>query len=122
MRASLPDYHAFDRRTASRTRFTRSLVDAKVVLKFAPTVYPIDTGAVASDSALQGISYPLPECLDLIRLEGIAASKGVDACAVQSFIGVNVAETRQKGLVEQQGFNASFPLVQVFHQTFPGEA
>ena len=82
MRASLPDYHAYDRRAASRTSFTNSLVDAKVVLKITPAVDPIDTGAVVAYSALQRVSNTLPECLDFIRLERIAAPQGMDTGSV----------------------------------------
>ena len=88
---ALIDEDAFDRLTTYQARLSGPLINAEVVLKITPAIDPVDAGAVVIQSPMEGITDSLPECLDLILVQAVAASQWMEPCQVQCFVGVDVS-------------------------------
>ena len=56
MCAALPYYYTLHRCSANGTRLTGALVDAKIILKIAAPVDPINACAVPQDSLIQHLA------------------------------------------------------------------
>lgn len=93
-----------DGRAAVEARFSGAVVDAKVVLMFAAAIYPINAGAVVFDGRIQGLADASPQGAGFGLGECIAAPLRMQAGAVQRFVGVNVADPGDDGLIEQECF------------------
>ena len=104
MRPTLSDRDALDGRTTNRTGIACALVNAEVLLKITSAVDPIDTGSLAMDTILQYLADAGPQSFGLFTGNGVGDHQGMQTSQMESFIGVDISQPGDEGLVEQQGF------------------
>ncbi len=102
MGTALANYDAHDLGAANRAGFTCASINAKMVLEISAPVNPIDAGPVAGDTMLKHLADALQQAPSLIFCKGIGKGQGVQLCQVQSFIGIDISQPRQEGLVKQK--------------------
>ena len=90
VRAALTDSSALNGSTATWTGVIGLLVDAKVILKIATAVDPVDAGAVVLDSESQGCPNGLQKFCRVLEGERIAGPQGVEVGSEKGFIRVDV--------------------------------
>ena len=103
--ASLPYNDTLYESATLRAGFAGSLVDPEIILKFTASVNPVDAGAIPLDALLQYLANAPPQSFRLIDVKRIGYRQGVDLGKMQGFIGVNIPQPGDKGLVKQQGFD-----------------
>jgi hypothetical protein len=109
MRPALSHEDATDARAADRTGLARALVDPEVILKLTAPIHPVDARPVVSQPATKRRADPPPKPADLLIAEPVAAPERVEAGPVQRLIGIDVAETGDKSLIEQEGLESPRP-------------
>ena len=78
-------------------------------------------GAPGSDADLKHGHESLSKRLQLPHFETASRSEGLDACAEEAFIGVNVADSGNKCLVEKCGLDRSAAPLESLFQIGAGE-
>jgi hypothetical protein len=104
MRPALPYYYTLYRRAANGTGLTGALVDAKIILKIAAAVDPVDAGAIAADALFQDVTDSLQQAGCLCLIHEVGRSQRMKSRQMQGFIRVNITQSCQKALVEQKRF------------------
>ena len=112
MGAALPQGGALDDCSTPVTRLTIPLVDLKMVLKITPTVNPIDAGAVSFDPLEKHLPDGCQQNRGLLLIQRACPGLRVDSGREQAFIGVDITQTGNEGLIQQQRFDRAFVLVQ----------
>jgi hypothetical protein len=101
MRPTLTHNDALDFRPANRAGLTLPAVDPKMILKVAAAVNPVNAGAVSTDAFLKHLADGHPKARSFFLAHPVRACQRVETGQVQRFIGINVTQTGQEGLVEQ---------------------
>jgi len=104
MGAALADNPACNRRATFRAGLAAAAISPEVILKTPPAVNPVNAGAVAADALLQYRANGVQQAGGIFAAEQMGRGERVQAGKVQGFIGVDVAQSGDKRLVEQQGF------------------
>src|SRR6185312_4291668 len=116
MAAAAGNRNAADGGSAARTRKAGSLVDAMLRLEesgFAGGIYVVgDGGAAEADCAPEDLLEGAPEAFQLGSREAARDTPWADAGTEQALIGVNVADPREKRLVEKSGFYGESPVAE----------
>ena len=98
---------AFNSCSTAIARFSPTLVDLKMILKFAAAINPVDTGAVGLDPSLQNLSDALQKHCGLCWCQAGSLGFGVQPGLVQGFICVDIADTGNEALIQQQRLELS---------------
>jgi len=109
MCATLTNDQALDQRPTNRAGLTFPIIHAEVILELSTAIDPVDAGPATADTLLQDFPDRLPQGLCLLPTNGIGRCKRVQTCPVQSFVGIDIAQPGQKGLVEQQRLQLPVP-------------
>ena len=104
MGTPLADHHPLDGCAAYRAGQPGTAVGAKMILKVAAAVHPIDGRAVALNTGLQHAADGRQQIARLRYAQVGGILQRVQARQVQGLIGVDIAQPGQKALVHQQGF------------------
>ena len=112
MGTSLPNHKPFDGRLAAGTGKVRAAKNLQLIFVTAATIgHRIKIGLTGSKRRTEVLQTPIQypwdgqaQRLDLRFCQGGCLAAGVQSGLPQGFIYVNVAETGDKGLVQQQGF------------------
>ena len=102
---ALTDHDALDFRTADRAGLPLAAIHPEMILKVAAPVYPVNACPVAANAFLQCLPDRHPKDLGFFHRYGIRDSQGMKPGLVQGFVGIDVAQPRQEGLVEQERFD-----------------
>ena len=87
---------------ADWTRLAGSVVHAEMILEIAAPVDPIYAGAVAPDAFSQCCTNRIVKAHYLRPGERIGDLQGMQLGEVKRLVGIDVAQSRDEGLVEQQ--------------------
>jgi len=82
---------------------------------------PVDAGPFVLDAAVESITDGPMKAFDLGFGEGVGAAERVDFGGKEAFVRIDIADTRDKGLFEQQRLNLAVPPVQTLGQYGRGE-
>lgn len=104
MRASLGDDHALNYSAAVLTWVSFAVVYSKIILKFSAAIDPINGRAVATDAFLQDVLDRVAQRFRLFYRDRTRIALRVQFGDVQRLVGVNIAQSGDKRLVEQQWF------------------
>ncbi len=102
MGATLTYDEPLNRRPTNRARFSLPIIHPKIVLEVAAAVHPVKARAVAQDALLQRSLNGGVQAFGFLPRHRIRERQRVQFGAMESLIGVNVAQARQESLVEQQ--------------------
>src|SRR5450759_889139 len=104
MRPALADGGTLDHRPTDGARLTRPPIDQEIVMKIPASIDPVYAGAVVADAFFQHLPDGLPQPVSLFFSDRIRKRQGMKFCQVQSFIGIDIAQSSKERLVEQEGF------------------
>lgn len=102
MGAALTYDDALNFGSADRTRFSCPVIHTKVILEFTAAIDPVDGCAVAADALTEDTADCFVQCVCLGSGNGVRGSQRIELGKVQRLIGVDIAQSRKKGLVQQQ--------------------
>jgi hypothetical protein len=100
--AALSNRNAFDLRAADGAWFSFPVIDSKMVLEFTAAIDPIDGRSIAADAFAQDLADRIMQSLSLFRRYRIGRGQWMQFRDMQGFIRVNVAQTCNECLIEQQ--------------------
>ena len=112
MCAALTYNYTFDVRSTDRAGFPSAIIHLEIILKFAAAVDPVKRRSVAANAFPEHLVNRFMQRLRLLRGDRIGDRQWIQLCPVRRFIRVNVAETREKALIEQQRFELTVFVVQ----------
>src|SRR4051812_46216828 len=117
MGSPLHDPNLLDGVTARLARLSFSIIHGKCCLCLAwrtiRLAIPADAGAFAHQSIIKSAANSAIQGRNLVHAEAVGFPQWVDFGAVQSFIRIDVAYSRQKCLIKEDTLNSAF----VFFQT-----
>ena len=112
MGAASGEDDALDGLTADATGHSLAGVDAMLQLKKASDALGIDVigdgGAAEGDGVCEDLLERDAEAFKLRARKRGGEAAGTDACAKEAFVGVDVADAVEQGLVEERGFDGDF--------------
>ena len=121
MCAALTDDDMLNRCSTNWAFLTGSSVDPEVILEIAATIYPVEGGAIAPDALIQ---HPVNRFVQrgcLFCRHTVRRSQRMQFCHMQGLIGIDVAQSGNERLIEQQWLELSSLLVQRGVQPLYGE-
>lgn len=121
MRAALTDNQPLDFCSAGRAGFAGAPVDAEMILELTAAVNPVNAGAVASDAFLERFPDRGPQMRGLFLRDLVGPGEWMQFGAVQGLICVDVAETGDELLVEEQRLELPLSGPETCVQPFGGE-
>ena len=121
VRTTLADACVADRRAAARTALALAAINCQPVLHVAAGVGVVESGALVADGLAQHGADGGVQGGDLGRTERVGGGQRVQAGAKEGFVGVNVAQTGDDALVEQQRLEAAAMPAQQGGQLGDGE-
>jgi len=121
VRPALADHDLFNRRPTHRAGFPCPAIDVEVVLKFTPAVKPIQAGAKPANALAQDRLDGLLQFGRLLGCDVVGFTQGVNPRPEQGFIGVDIAQPGDEGLVHQQGLDLPGAALEHAVQPLPGE-
>jgi hypothetical protein len=104
MRSSLPNNNAMDFTSTFGTRFSCTLINSKEFLIVPASIHPIDACTTLPDPLSKSGANTSPKGTNLFEGQAVTSAKWVETSSMKSFIGVDIPQTRNKGLIHQQGF------------------
>ena len=104
MCTALPNSELLYFSAADRAGFAFTAIHTKIILKLTAAIDPVDAGAVAADAFLQHRLDRFMQRLSLFLRNRIRLRGWMQLRNVQTLIGVDVAKTGEKCLVEEQWF------------------
>lgn len=108
MGTPLTNDNSFDGLTALGTRLAGLLINVEIVLEISTTINPINAGSVMIDAGLQGFTDGFQEKSGLACCYAIGEGKGMETCAKQGLVSINIPKPREEALVHQKGFQLPF--------------
>jgi len=118
---ALADDDAFDPASANRTGLSLTAVYPEMILKITAPVDPVYAGPIPPDSFFQCPPDGRPQDPGLFDGDRIRIDQWVYPGQVQCFVGVDVSQPGQEGLVKQESFKLPVSLVQGSMQPFRRE-
>jgi hypothetical protein len=80
-----------------------------------------DRGAFGLDGLPEDLSYSLMQPSGLVPVQGIGRGQGMDPGTEKAFIDINVAQAADKALIQEQGLDGPFFLLQAFKKITSGQ-
>src|ERR1043166_5145336 len=111
MRTASGDHYALDRSLASQARLGGAHVDA--MLELEESFFPVGIdivgygGAACFDRFLQNFTHGRIKSAKLVAGDGMRAAPGTDAGAKERFVGIDVADSAEKFLIQQRALDGS---------------
>ena len=108
MRSALTDDDPLDFSPAARTGFAFFTIDAEIILKIAAAIDPIETGAVPADPFGKRVLNRAPERLNPFDPQpgnAVRRRLWMNPRAKKRFVRINIAQSRDKPLIEEKRFN-----------------
>ena len=108
MRSPLTDDDPLDFSPTARAGFAFFSIDAEIILKIAAAVDPIEAGAVSADRFGKRFPDRAPERLDPFNPQAGNAVRRhlrMNSRAKKRFVRINIAQSRDKPLIEEKRFN-----------------
>ena len=102
MRSALSNHDTLDGGAAYRAGFALAAVYPEMVLEIAASVDPVDTGPIAEDAFLQHLPDCHPQDFGFFPGYCIRGRQWMESGHMQCFIRVDVTQSGQEGLVQQQ--------------------
>ncbi len=116
MRRSPRQFHPCDRGTAGLTGLAFPVVDPGDIAVVAIDAFDVaevaEGGAAFANTVLEHLDDGGVEELDLLGLEAGAVGLGIDFAEEEGFVGVDVADSGDEGLVEEGVFNGTLAIAQ----------
>ena len=100
MRTSLPDYDSGYGCSTGQAGISGPLVYLELVLKFTPTVNPVDAGAVMLNTILENFTNSREESSGLVKRYPVRNLARMEMRQVEGFIGIDIPHSGQKVLVK----------------------
>lgn len=110
-RAATQDY-ANNLSAAGEARLAGASVNPKMVLKFAPAIHSVEAGPFVHNPGAEGLTNGMVEPGQLLNSEAVDLAAGIDAGDDTALIGIDIADTGNELLVEQQRFQAATSFVE----------
>lgn len=119
------DGDALDGRAAGTAGLSGTRVDVVVELeetRYAVGVYVVgDGGAAQLDGVLEDLDEGGAEAGEFVAGEASGLAAGADSGVEESFVGVDVADSVEEGLVEERGFDGSLAIAEESDEVFEGD-
>src|SRR5215211_4898568 len=116
VRTALPNHDFLDRRAAARAGLALLIVHVEVLLVTAGLAIAVaivaQCAAAVLDSLQQRQADTRVQPCDLVVVQAVALAQRVQLGVPKRFVGVDVADSGDRALVEQQWFQACMPAAQ----------
>ena len=113
MRSPTRDDTLDDQRATTRARLSLSAVDAVAMLKFARSPVRVDVvlnrRAACGDRFAEHAAHRAPQASDGRVAQLAGGRKGVDACTIEDLVRVDVPQSGEHVLIQQQGLDLASP-------------